>query len=320
MKIQVFSFHSYSLPLTNHQMRSGAILCLTDEKGNKGFGEIAPLPKWSKESLEESIQQLNQIKEIILSIDWSNQTCLYELARLALFSSVSFGLESALLSLLSPLSNYSVPSCALLMGSSQEILSQAELRYNEGFTYAKLKVNQLAFDEATALIYKLKKKFHLRIDVNRAWNTTDSLRFFSQFPLDAFDYVEEPFRNPHDLAQFSHPLAIDESFPSDLSLKQLESLPNLKALIYKPTIQGGMINCLPLVQWTKQKDVSLVLSSSFESDIGLTCVASLAQRLSLPTPVGIGTYHFLKVPISSHPLYFLNGWVHVPSEINGNSC
>lgn len=142
------------------------------------------------------------------------------------------------------------------MGSPQEILHQAALREQEGFISAKLKVSNHSFQEAANLIYQLKDRFRLRIDVNRAWKTDCSLKFFAQFPLDTFDYVEEPFKNPADLALFPHPLAIDESFPSDLSLKQLESLPTLKALIYKPTIQGGISGCLPVHKWAKQKGVS----------------------------------------------------------------
>ncbi len=124
--------------------------------------------------------------------------------------------------------------------------------------------------------------------------------FFSQFAVDAFDYVEEPFQNPNDLALFSHPLAVDESFPQDLSLRQLEVLPTLKALIYKPTIQGGIIGCLHLLDWNRKRGVELVLSSSFESDVGLGHIASMAHRLSLTSPIGIGTYHFLKEYSPSH--------------------
>jgi len=177
-------------------------------------------------------------------------------------------------------------------------------------------VSNHSFQEAANLIYQLKDRFRLRIDVNRAWKTDCSLKFFAQFPLDTFDYVEEPFENLADLALFPHPLAIDESFPSDLSLKQLESLPTLKALIYKPTIQGGISACLPVHKWAKQKGVSLVLSSSFESDLGLAYVASIAHRLELLSPVGIGTYHYLNDYICENGLHFINASVTIPKELH----
>lgn len=313
MRVQTLSINPYAVPLKNGQLRSGILISITDEKGNSGWGDIAPLPKWSTETLEDSLKQINQKQEEILKIDWTTHTCFKELKQLKLLPSLSFGLESALLSLLTPLPEHSVSTSALLMGKPEEILEQAKLRYNEGYTSAKLKVSNLSFEDAANLIHQLKDKFCLRIDVNRAWSTSDSLQFFARFPLDTFDYVEEPFQNPYDLAQFPHPLAVDESFPHDLSLEQLERLPTLKALIYKPTIQGGMLGCLPLHEWTIKRGVSLVLSSSFESDLGLAHVASIAHRLSISAPTGIGTYYQLKDYVCATPLRFSHSLVHIPA-------
>lgn len=315
MKIHSLQVHPYSLSLTNKQTRSGALLSITDNSGNTGWGDIAPLPKWSMETLNDCLEQFHQMQPKIMRIDWTFNTCLDDLARLKLLPALSFGLESALLAILDPLPDHFVPTSALLMGSPEEILAQAKLRYDEGYTSAKLKVSHLSFEEAAYLIHQLKDKFRLRVDVNRAWNTSDSLRFFSQFSLDTFDYVEEPFQNPHDLAQFLHPLAVDESFPQDLSLDQLELLPTLKALIYKPTVQGGMLNCISLHKWATTKGISLVLSSSFESDLGLAHVASIAHRLSIATPTGIGTYYYLDDPICAIPMKFSRSGVHIPAQI-----
>lgn len=314
MIIQTLSLHPYEMALTNGHMRFGIILYLIDEKGNESWGEIAPLPKWSKETLEECLQQLQQKEAAILRMEWTAVNCFQELTKLELLPAVSFGLESALLSLLMPLAEYRVSMSALLMGTPQEIMAQAELRQEEGYTSAKLKVSQLSFEDAAYLIHQLKDSFDLRIDVNRAWKMADSLQFFDQFPLDAFDYVEEPFQNPQDLGQFRHPLAVDESFPHPLTLEDLETLPTLKALIYKPTIQGGIHVCLPLQQWALQKGISLVLSSSFESDLGLAHIASMAHRLSLIAPVGIGSYHYLKDFLCAKPLQFSRSIVMIPAS------
>lgn len=315
MKIKTFSFHSYEISLTNQQRRKGALLNITDQEGNGGWGEVAPLPKWSNETLEEALQQLNQKRQAIMNVDWTALNCLQEIEKLNLFPSVSFGLESALLSILTPICECIVSTSALFMGSPQEIMQQAELRHHEGYTSAKLKVSNLSFEEATQIIHQLKHRFRLRIDVNRAWKTTESLRFFEQFPFNAFDYVEEPFQNPQDLTIFPHPLAVDESFPQDLCFEQLQSLPTLKALIYKPTIQGGLLGCLPLLAWTRQRGIELVLSSSFESDLGLACIASIAYRLSLLSPVGIGTYHYLNSTICDSALQFSRSFIHILSQI-----
>ena len=311
MQITKLSIHIHEIPLKTGP-RSGALIHLENDQGDSSWGEISPLPKYSKETLDNALEQLKQKHHEILHIRWTKQNCFKNLDKLQLLPSVSFGLESALLSLLQPLPSYNVEISALLMGSLKEILEQALAKRSEGYVSAKLKVSNLTFAEAADAITQLKDQFRLRIDVNRAWDTKDSLQFFSQFPLDAFDYVEEPFQNPHDLALFLHPLAVDESYPRDVSFKELETFPTLKALIYKPTIQGGMLHCLPIHAWAKKRGVSLVLSSSFESDLGLANIASMAYRLKVSDPVGIGTHDFLQRYLRTIPLKFSRSILQVP--------
>lgn len=327
MKINTLSLHAYTHSFTVAQAcpRSGLLIHLVDEKGSSGWGDIAPfshpshgVKSWANpqnEALEAAFAQIGQKREAIIRVDWTLKNWLKELTGLNLLPAVAFGLESALLSLLNPLAEHVLEVSALLMGTPQEILKQAKLRYEEGYQSAKLKIGHLTFQEAADLVYVLKDQFRLRIDVNRAWKTADCLRFFSQFALDAFDYVEEPFQNPHDLSLFSHPLALDESFMKDLSLQQVESLPKVRAVVYKPAVHGGIANCLPLKAWAAERNISLVLSSSFESDLGLAHIASMAHRLSLDTPVGMGTYHYLQDYLCAVPLRFSNSSVYIPSQI-----
>src|SRR5579872_6513560 len=127
MKIHTLQVHPYPIPITNKQTRSGALLNITDDHGNTGWGEVAPLPKWSTETLDDCLEQLHQMQHKIMKIDWTSQTCLDELAHLKLLPALSFGLESALFAILDPLPDHSVPTSALLMGSPVEILAQAKL-------------------------------------------------------------------------------------------------------------------------------------------------------------------------------------------------
>lgn len=297
MKIASLSIEPYEIGMITGSIRSGVYLDIDAGDGRRGRGEVAPLPNWSKETLQQSLQQLQEKKSLILAVDWTIDNCLENLRTLNLYPSLAFGLESALLSILSPLPEEEErATSALLMGSPAEILRLADLREGEGFSSAKLKVGHLPFETAFDLIGRLKSRFSLRIDVNRAWETEESLAFFKQFPIDSFDYVEEPFKDPHALAEFEHPLAIDESYPTDLSLDFIEHLPTVKALIYKPTMQGGWLHLEPLKRWADARGISIVLSSSFESRVGLSHIASLAQRLSLKAPMGLGTLPYMIDP------------------------
>lgn len=274
--------------IQNNLLREGALLTLVDEEGRKGQGEIAPLPYRSKETLEECINQGRKLN--VYDTEWTKENWLEKLSSLSLLPSLSFGLESALLSILWPIDEKKILSSAFFMGTKEDILMQAQKAKKKGFSFAKLKVSTLSMQESLDIIQILRGDFRLRIDVNRSWQTKECLDFFSHFPNDAFDYVEEPFAIPEDLPLFSHPFAIDESLEENrLSLKDLENIPMLKALVYKPTIQGGISEALPLYTWAKQRDLQFILGSSFESKIGLTQIAHMASRLQINHPLGIGT-------------------------------
>lgn len=294
--MQNLNTRSYQFSIKNGQIRKGAWLQLTDRTGRSGWGDIAPLPARSQETLEEALAQLEEKKAQIQQMLWTEDNCFKNLRELALLPSCSFGLESAVYDLLQPQVKTHLPISAFFMGDIADILEQARLAEQTGHRYAKLKVSQFSFKEASTVINQLKDRFRLRIDVNRAWTTEESLAFFASFPLDSFDYVEEPFQDPRELNHFTHPLAVDESYPACLSLEDLETLPTLKALIYKPTIQGGTIHYLPLKAWALPRNISVILSSSFESSLGHANIAAMGARLSLTDPLGIGTLAFINPP------------------------
>lgn len=294
MHLRSISFFSYKTPFLGRADRKGIWIQMVDELGKQGWGEVAPLPGWSLETLSSVIEQLEQIKQELIKRWWTKENCLAQILELKLFPSVAFGLESALLSLLDPLVDSALLSSALIMGSFEEMREQIKEREKEGFKVLKLKIGALSLEEAETLLSGLIGRFQLRVDVNRKWETETSLSFFSQFDQDSFEYVEEPFADPKDLIKFPLPLAVDESFPQDLSFEQLEKLSMLKALIYKPTLQGGMAHYLPVYEWASSSGVDVVVGSSFESRIGLAAAADLARRLRVQRAVGLGTYFFMQ--------------------------
>ncbi len=238
---------------------------LLERNGN--WGEIAPLPGWSKETLEEAEAQLYA---------YLDGRVLFE----NLFPSVAFGIESTMICSV----DVALPISSLLMGSYEEILEKANKVDTKS---AKLKISQLAKEEARDLIYKLKEKFCLRIDLNRAWNLQEAIDFFAEFKPDDFDYIEEPLKNPQELKLFPLPIALDES----LLEVDIENLPNLKAIVYKPTLLGGLSRCRTFLRYNKP----IVLSSAFESEIGIRNIVAIAHALSLTSPLGIDTPSFRKI-------------------------
>lgn len=316
MKLDSAFLHPYAIPYKTGLLRSGALVQIMGKSGKQGWGEVSPLPSWSQETLKQALAQWESIKPSFLSIDWTEDHFLETLHQMNLLPSLAFGLESALFSLFKPFSSsYSVETSALLMGTLEEIFQTAEKKHQEGFSSAKIKISQLPRNEAHKALSELKNLFRLRVDVNQAWTLDESLRFFSKYPQDSFEYIEEPVKDPQDLPLFSHPFALDESWRRGILPSNDQPFPLLKAIIYKPMLGGGLAQALPLHHWTTLQGLSLVLSSSFESSIGLACIAAIAHHLKLSSPIGIGTYDYLEETKIPPPLFFSGPRVHIPIHL-----
>lgn len=225
----VKNLYEYHLPDRN---RKGLIIQIND-----GWGEIAPLPGFSRETLEDAK------KESIKVLQENTQPTL---------PSVIFGFDCAKIPFIS--SPLKVPLCALH-------------HPKPGCTTLKLKLGHLAIEEAIKLVKQYIKKYRLRLDCNRKWTLAQALLFARHFDPTDFEYLEEPVSVYADLIHFSKttglPIAVDESLREHSCL----DIPTLKAAVIKPTL-WGRIPSLP---------VPIVLSSSYESSLGILQIARLAK-------------------------------------------
>lgn len=232
---------NFSLKRYKFSNREGLIL-----QQNHKVAEIAPLPGFSSETLEEAQQEL--------------LTCLHENIKPTL-PSVRWGLEC----IQRPLRSVSLPL--------------ASLGAKEGFATIKLKLGHLSVSEAISLVCRYSTRASIRLDFNRKWTLLQALEFAKHFQPNDFEYLEEPVQTFEELIQFSHltqfPIALDESIHCDWS-----QIPSLKAIVAKPMIVGYIPHVPP--------PLYLVLSSSYESGIGLLHIAALANP---SIPVGLDTIH-----------------------------
>lgn len=170
------------------------------------FGEIAPLPGFSKETLEEARTE---------TIEWMKTK------KSPTLPSVKWGIECAQ----KPLQSVHLPLSAL--------------GPKEGFSTVKLKLGHLSIQEAIHFVQKFVGKFHLRLDCNKAWSLAEALTFTSHFKPTDFEYMEEPVQSFEELIEFSKatqfPIALDESIGSNWN-----AIPTLKAIVVKPMIVGGI--------------------------------------------------------------------------------
>jgi o-succinylbenzoate synthase len=274
-----WKIYSFQLSLITGGARHGLALRLVDDHGVESWGEIAPFPGRSRETLDQAFSQLLDIfNSGDVRID-------------PLFPSVQCGLENALSLFSEPIT---APLYAFLHGTPEEVLQRAETAYAQGYTTAKVKVSSLPFDVAMALLNALKDRFRLRVDCNSAFSFDDAVSLFSHFDRNTFDYIEDPTFEVDRLADFRYPFALDEAGLSSLTLP-LDAYTHLYGFILKPTLLGGKKGCAPLIACAQKNHLKVVFSPTFESGIGLLQILSVAKHFHLLSdPLGLDTFRYLK--------------------------
>lgn len=287
--------YHYTLGLsTFSDKREGLILHTTFSDNSSGWGEIAPLPGRSKETLAEAKEQLLQ--------------ALHGKLRLPPLPSVAFGLECALTPYKPPADPF--PLWALLAGTPDAIQEKAKRAEHERFGAIKVKVSNLSPSDAERVIEPLIGKFELRIDVNRAWSFNEAVALFSRLPVNAIACIEEPTHELARLSDFPFPFALDESL-TELPFSKMVGFPQLTTLIIKPTITGGSY-ALKIIEQLGKK---IIFTGAFESGIGTCLIANFAHRLNMTTsPLGLDTYRFLQDDLLCQPLDFTQGALKLPEQ------
>ncbi len=251
------TLYHYSRPFQG-KLRSGILIRLESEKGQVGWGEVAPLPGFSKETLEEALEDL---------IEGNDSS----------YPSVQWGRAAAMLDLMDPIQVESIPVRQL----NQD----------------KVKIGHLSLADAMQKIEKLEA---VGVDMNQKWPLEDALTLAGHFPN--LDYFEEPLKKGENHALFPHPVALDES----LRQGETSSYPNVKQHVIKPTLYG-----YPLPKMVK--GVDFILSSSYESEIGIYQIAKLAFRLKIPLkPMGLGTCHLFEESLFEEEPLIKNGQLYFP--------
>ena len=122
-----------------------------------------------------------------------------------------------------------------------------------------------------------------RLDANRAWTLEDAIEFCTRVGPDKIEYIEEPVANANDHAEFIKaspiPLALDETLVEN-DFSQI-NLNGVKAIVLKPSLLGGFKATEKLIDIAKDNGILPVLSSTFESGIGVRSIALFAAKTGL---------------------------------------
>ena len=325
---------------TYTEYREGLVVAMYDCDGHVGYGEVAPLPGWHRESLDDAEKGLGAASDALLGSAGDN----FENVTAALVGtapSVMFGLEMAWLGLQArrldctpadvlctqPLESVAVNGlCSSGIDNARLALQEGRLR---SYPTLKVKVGQRPLDEERATLTAFVDQLpttKLRLDGNRTLTVDDAEQLVAGLPRDRIDYFEEPLHNPDDLPDLANRtgigIALDETLrESDSAIK---TAPWVVAWVVKPTLQNGFAGTLAQAQQAYAAGIACVVSSCFESGLGLSALAQLAACLAQPDAVanpavGLATDAWLASdlvdpPFCSTPgLLHTNDWTGVPS-------
>lgn len=276
--------------------RKGFLLHLC-EKNQHGWGEIAPLPTFSKESLDIAEQQLRSwIANWLKGQNNSNKLDDYA-------PSVAFGISCALAEVHQQIGEIANYQTASLCDLTSPLIAQ-KLTGN----LVKIKVGRGSSKEEGKKINAIlasMPNLTLRLDANRAWSREAAAQFAEQISLkyrENIQFIEEPCQTPILSQQFSEQfnfnLAWDETVQENPFL--FPYTPKLKAIIIKPTLIGSLKKCLNLMKLAQQRGLMTIISSSLESSFALTQLARIAQQYTPNTILGLDTLNLMQHQLLRH--------------------
>ena len=339
MIIRENKIYRFTIPFTKQvkvgehilNKREGLILELKSEEGLVGYGEISPLPGRHIESLMNVLDQLmglefNNFKlkglaEITRKLTWFNQ----------LYPSVRFGIESCCLNLLAKeigrtpamiLTHHpsqSIGINGLFFGSVKDAEECIQFKKFKKYPALKIKVGQNSTDEDITIIKLFRGEFgedvKIHIDGNRKFGLADVLKFINKIEGLGIEYFEEPLENPVEYETLFQktriPIGLDEYLEND-EYMEFWKVPGVKYHIIKPQIFGGLMKTLNHAKEYRKYGIQTVISSTYESCIGLYTLSQMATAVSGGDPVaGIGTDRLLAGHTADPPFDSSEGKVDI---------
>jgi o-succinylbenzoate synthase len=351
MKVASFEFKEYFVALTSnfvaachsHRRRKGILVKVQSINGDVGLGEIAPLPRYSSDSIEAASQSGRALAARLAGVNIpKNPDELSSIVSGLCESgdcqpSAVFGIETALADLaakqrglplckwLDPNATSTVPVNAVIGGETSDMEDQVRKLAKDGFTSFKLKVGVESAETDIARIRTvcryLPEDGAIRLDANGSWDFESASYVLSRVNDCPIEYVEEPLllSELHKLtelyAQTGTPFAIDESVLESDLWSTLIKLLCVRAVIIKPTMVGGLSVARHLFDMAQQLGKIPVVTSTLESGVGVSACLHLAASLGDKLlPCGLDTLKYFSETMINESLHPINGAIRIPDS------
>lgn len=352
MSIRTIQWHPYRVPLltnfnTAHRQlatREGVIVEIYADDGIVGVGEIAPLPEFTGDTVQDILPLLPHLAEHLqrkslseaLSILYSNFDTIPSSAR--------YGIETALLDAQGQSEGRSLSSILAQSSSSggDEQIIRSEIAVNTvigtmstdatvklaqeaiaaGFRCIKLKMGcepEVEVARVSAVRAAVGPLIDLRLDANEGWTRVQAESILMRCADFNIQYVEQPLSR-NDLEGMralrqtvSIPIAVDEMLSDLVSAQRVLAAGAADIFIIKPQLSGGLYNAQRMLQLASEHGLRCVITSSIEAGIGVAAALHLAASSPEVTlACGLGTLPMLKNDLISGALPIYGGSMRVP--------
>lgn len=274
--------------------RDGLLVRLCDGE-QEGWGEIAPLPGFSLETLEEAQAQ---------TLYWVQAWLRGATPAWPQAPSCAFGLSCALAELTQALPTAADYRAApLCTGDPDELFAVLEAMPGEKVAKIKVGLYEAVRDGMVAnLLLEAIPDLKLRLDANRGWTPLKAGQFAKYVAPEhrvRIAFIEEPCKTREQSREFAAATGIAIAW--DESLREPDFIfaaePGLAAVVIKPTLTGSLEKVRSQVAQAHALGLTVVISSSIESSLGLTQLARIAAWLTPQTVPGLDTLSLMQAQL-----------------------
>lgn len=278
------------------KVREGILLRLRDETNHVRYGEIAPIPWFGTETLNQALAFCQHLPPNLTQA---------ELAQIPdRLPSCQFGFESAWLQTIEQATSDNSPPLRQVSGllpAGAQALEVWRSLWQQGYRTFKWKIGVAEMPAELAWLQQLAAMLpataRLRLDANGGLTQSSAAQWLQQCDqLAVIEYLEQPLAPDQvpqmlELSQiFRTAIALDESVTTLPQLKSCYAQGWRGVYVIKPAIAGFPSR---LRQFCQGHKIDAVFSSGFETAIARQVGLKLAAELANPNrALGYGTAHW----------------------------
>jgi o-succinylbenzoate synthase len=293
-----FTYSIYQRPFrqplkTSHgvwKVREGIIIQLTDHLGRSHQGEIAPIPWFGSESIEQAISYCQQVGDTITTDQ------IYQIPDD--LPACQFGFGSALTAvndspIISTITNSAISA---LLPAGVEAITKIPSLSAQGYSTFKWKIGVLPINREIAIYQQLMAALpanaKLRLDANGGLNYAETEQWLEICSQESrIELIEQPLgvdeiERMQELDQrYGVSIALDESVATFALIQAAYSRGWRGIYVIKPGIAGFPWR---LAEFISQHQLDVVFSSVMETSVGRDAAVRLAAGLQLTRSMGFG--------------------------------